>query len=157
MTENRIFQDDLINSLVNPNWKNESEEAVKRKAFNEGYKKGIDAKEVAVKNFFRLNIEKATNLAETLFKKFESLIFKCNHLMLKALDLRSFEFLFIVDEKTYLSDFRKDVYKLIREIKKETNNQEFRFECLIMPESESINYDLIISEGFSLKYEPQTR
>lgn len=157
MTQARIFQDDLLNSLVNPNWKNESEEAVKRKAFDEGFKKGIDAKEVALKNFFSLNIDKATNLGELLFKKFESLDFKCNHLMLKALDLRSFEFLFIVDEQKYLSVSRKEIYKLIRDTKKENNSQEFRFECLIMPESESINYDLIISEGFSLKYEPKSR
>lgn len=131
--------------------------AVKRKAFHEGFRKGLDAKEVALKNFFNQNIDKATNLAESLFEKFENLNFKCNHLMLKALDLRSFELLFIVDEKKYLDESKKAAYKLIRETKKEVNSQEFRFECLIMPESQSINFDLIISEGFSLKYEPKAR
>jgi hypothetical protein len=157
MTGTRIYQDDFLNSLVHPNWKNESEEVLKNKAFNEGFKKGFDAKELAFKNFFSLNLDKATELAEFLFKSFESLNFKCNHLMLKPLDLRSFEFLFIVDEDIYLSPARKEVYKLIRKTKKESNSQEFRFECLIMPQSEKINFDLIISEGFSLKYEPKTR
>lgn len=157
MTDTTIYQDDFLNSLVNPNWKNESEEAVKRKAFNDGFKKGMDAKEVAIKQFFGLNLERATKLAEKLFKKFEKHNFKCNHLMLKPLDLRSFEFLFIVDEDKYLSASRKAVYNLIRKTKQKNNSQEFRFECLIMPESESINFDLITSEGFTLKYEPKTR
>lgn len=77
--------------------------------------------------------------------------------MIKVLGMRSFEFLFIVDESKYLSPTKKDVYKLIRKTKNENNSQEFHFECLIMPDSESVDFSLIISEGFALKYEPRTR
>jgi hypothetical protein len=157
MTSNQLFQDDLLNSIVNPNWKNETFEKEKHKAFKEGYKKGFDAKEMAVKNFFYSNVDKATSVAEKLFKEFNTINFKCKSLLLKPRDLRSFELLFIVDEHIYLSDARKQVYKLIRAYKKENNTNEFQFECHVMPESGEVNMSLILSEGFSLKYEPKSR
>lgn len=157
MGNTNLYQDDFLNELVNPNWKNESEEAVKRKAFNEGFRKGFDAKEAAFKQFFGANLDRATKIAEDLFNSFREYDFVCDHLMIRALDLRSFEFLFIVNEAKYLSSARTKVYKLIRKTKKDINSPEFRFECLIMPDSGSVNFDLIISEGFALKYEPKTR
>lgn len=157
MTNTNIYQDDFLNSLINPNWKNESEEALKKQAFHEGFKKGMDAKDVAIKQFFTSNLEKATKLAEQLFYEFKELNFECKHLMLKPLDLMSFEFLFVVEEAKYLSDSRRAVYATIRKNKKEVNSNEFRFECLLMPENGEINFDLIISEGYSFKYEPKTR
>lgn len=105
---------------------------------------------------YKNNLEKATNLAEELFLKFKQLDFKCKHLMIKASDLSSFEFLFIVDESAYLSAARKNAYNEIRNRKKAINSEEFRFECLIMPENNGIDFSLIISEGFTLKYEPKS-
>lgn len=157
MSEDQIYQDELLNSIVNPNWRNETIEQERDKAFKEGFKKGVDAKDVAIKNFFYSNMDKATSIAEKLFQKFNSINFTCNRLMLKPRDLKSFEFLFIVDEATYLSEARKEVYRIVRGFKKENNSNEFQFECLIMPESSDVNMDLILSEGFSFKYEPQSR
>lgn len=157
MSNNEVFQDELLNSIVNPNWRHETLEDEKNRAYKEGFKKGLDAKEVAIKNFFNTNIDKATDIAETLFKEFNKINFKCNSLMLKPRDLKSFELLYIVNEDTYLSAARKEVYKLIRAYKKENNSNEFQFECLIMPESGEINLSLVQSEGFSFKYEPKSR
>lgn len=157
MNSNQVFQDDLLNSIVNPNWRNESYEEEKNKAFKAGFKKGMDAKEMAIKNFFFKNVNKATNLAEKLFNEFSSINFNCNSLLLKPRDLKSFELLFIVDEKTYLSEARKQVYNLIRSYKRDNNSSEFQFECHLMPENGEINMSLILSEGFSLKYEPKSR
>lgn len=157
MESQQIFQDQLLNSLVNPNWKNSSLEVEKDKAYQEGFKKGLDAKELEMKNFFFANIDKVMSIGETLFKEFNKLQFECSEMLLKPRDLKSFEVLFIVEEKIYLSQTRKEVYKLIRNLKKEHNSSEFQFECLIMPQSSEINMNLILSEGFSLKYEPKSR
>jgi len=157
MSGNQIFQDDLLNSLVNPNWRNESIEEEKNKAFDEGFQRGLDAQEIAIKQFFISNVEKATNLGETLYTKFKNLNFNCQQMMLKAIDIKSFEILYIVNEQTYLSPLRKEVYNLIRQVKKEHNSNEFSIECLLMPENGNIDTNLIVSDGYSLKYEPKSR
>ncbi|PWH85022.1 hypothetical protein [Brumimicrobium oceani] len=157
MSEAQIFQDDLLNSLTNPNWKNESIEVAKSKAYNDGFKKGMNVKELALKNFFISNIEKATLISEEVYKKFNESGFICKQMILKAIDLKSFDVLCIIDKESYLSEARKIVYKSIREIKKANNSNEFFINFLMMPDGGEIDYSLIKSEGFTLKYEPKTR
>jgi hypothetical protein len=157
MNNIQVFQDELLNEIVNPNWKNESFEVERKKAYNEGFKKGMDAKETAIKTFFISNVDKVTKIAERLHNEFNKLNFNSKKLFLKPRDLKSFELLFIVSEETYLSATRKEVYKLIREEKKTVNSNEFQFECLIMPEIGETNFNLILSEGYTFTYEPKSR
>ena len=112
---------------------------------------------MALLKFFKQNVEKATTLAEELNKSFQSLNFPFSNLFLKPSDVRSFEFLFIIEKETYLSDKRKQVYKVIRSLKKDHNSDEFSFSCMLMPSSGDIKMDKVRSEGYRFQYEPKSR
>lgn len=152
-----MYQDELLNTIVNPNWKNETLEAEKQQAFEDGFKKGLSAQDNAMRQYFASNVEKATGLAAELYQSFGAIDFHCLKLMLKPTDVDSFEFLFIVEENTYLSEKRKEVYKLIRTLKKQTNNQEFSFDCMLMPTNGEVTMERVLSEGYKFKYEPESR
>jgi hypothetical protein len=157
MNGTQVYQDEVLNSLVNPNWRNESIESAQKEAFKEGYKKGQTANEIALKDFFLTNIESAIKFSERLYKDLQRMNFGCKHMMLKSKDLSSFELLCIVEEKSFLSATRKEVYKLIRQYKKEINSRKFFIECLIMPNTGEIDFNLINSDGYQLRYEPKAR
>ncbi len=157
MQSNQMFQDDLLNSLTNPNWTKNNEEAVKEQAFYDGFQKGLDASQNAVREYFSKNLKHATKITEKMIKEFKVIDFDCESVLLKIHNIDSFELLLIVNKNHFLSESRKSAYKILREIKKKHNNIEFNIDFLIMPNGDSINRDLIKAEGFNLRYEPKSR
>jgi len=157
MQSNQGFQDDLLNSLTNQNWTQNNEEVVKEQAFHDGFQKGLDASQNAVREYFSKNLKSMTKITEKMINDFKDINFDCESVLLKIHNIDSFEVLLIVNHNHFLSESRKSAYKVLREIKKKYNNNKFNIDFLMMPNGDSMNSHLIKAEGFTLKYEPKSR
>ncbi len=147
-------------------WKNAKEEVKKNTksqpddiihAYHEGIDKGMTATEQVLMKSFEDNMKKAFSVSETLCSKISSSKFKINDVFLKANNISSFDVLFVVDAKNYLSDERKEAFSKAREIKKKKTEKLFAINFSFMPSNENINYDNLESDGFIFRYEIKAR
>jgi hypothetical protein len=126
-------------------------------AYHSGVDKGMAANQQVLMKSFIENIEKAFSISENLYFDINTDKFVIASLFLKANHISSFDVLFLVDLKHYLSDQRKKVYEIARNIKKSSNKDLFEINFSFMPTSENINYNLLESDGFVYRYEASAR
>lgn len=148
------------------NWKNANEEAKKDMkskpddiihAYNAGVDKGMNTTQQVLLQSFQDNIKKAFSVSEEIFKKISSEKFNINNLFLKANNIASFDVLFIVKLEDYLSDVRKEAYKIAREAKKEKSEKLFDINFSFMANNEGISHECLNSDGYIFRYEASTR
>lgn len=113
--------------------------------------KGMHAK--ILQQTFANNVNTAAKVSEDLLKKANQKKLKLKAIHLKADSITNFVALFIVDEKSYISDQFRDAFVLAEELKKQTVNDSFYISFLFAPNSKNLNQDCIHADGFFLKYE----
>lgn len=157
------FQDPLLNRLVGrPDWTVEEDENIEeivRGAFKAGYDAGQESSLKILKLAFENNFKMAYDKSELTHKELNDIKFLCDQILLKVVDISTFEILCIVDNDSYFSsEKRKSAYNIVRDIKKSTykdNSVSLTFS--FVPKSENIDEALIAGDGYSLKYEPKSR
>ncbi|MBA7544365.1 hypothetical protein ES705_36720 [subsurface metagenome] len=78
-------------------------------AWEKGVLRGIDLKDKIINQYFKDKINKALNVATELFNILNDKIeINCKEVFFKINDLRDFDFLYLVDFDSYLSDKLKN-------------------------------------------------
>jgi hypothetical protein len=117
--------------------------------FKEGQKRAYD-KEIAL---FKARILKAQEVSDKLHNWLEAKSGCNSRSFLKIIDIYTFETIHLINLDSYLNaEFRKQAYDLTFELSKEFNNSDFRIDFHLTDDSESINFELLESNGFMLTH-----
>ena len=147
-------------------WRNANVEAKKNTpssaediihAWESGIDKGMNTTQQVLLRSFEDNMKKAFATAEDLFKKIKSLKVDVKQLFLKANNIASFDIMFVVNKKDYLSDKRKEAYSIARQIKKEKREDIFSINFSFMPETSKLIDECLHADGYIYKYDIKAR
>ena len=123
-------------------------------AYETGKKDGREEFANIIREKLQNNINKAAECSEYLLKTLQkSYKIKPSDLYLKYTSPTKLEALFVVPKKSFISDDFSEVYKFCREYKSSINDDTFHLSFIFMPSSRHINRELIVCDGFSLKYD----
>lgn len=102
---------------------------------------------------FSVNVKLATSIAEELFALGKDQDIVLNEIHLKANTLYSFEVLYLVDKKLFLSDNFRAIYVLSRQLRNKYKTDKFNLSFSFTPQSEEVSVDCLGADGFFMRYE----
>lgn len=120
----------------------------------------LDGKEAGKKeekqkwiNEFTVNVKLATSISEELYALGEESKIKFSAIHLKARSLKSFESLFFVDKKLFLSENFRNIYTLSRNLRNKYMTDKFNLSFSFTPETDEVSIDSLAADGFLMHYE----
>lgn len=138
-------------ALDNKQWYSENElNNIRIEAFQAGVKHSNEQ----FKKKLDLSQEKAKNLlVEIYLRLFKGLRVKPKMIKLRAIYFNSFEAIFIIPAKDYVSTDRySHISKLTEEILRLHNSKDFNLSIMFMPASKKINEEAMYADGFNLTF-----
>lgn len=122
-------------------------------AFLRGKKVGQDEHYRILSKQLEENINKAAELAENLFDEISKNKIQPIEIHLKAEDITKYKALVIVSKDDFISDNFRQVYTIARKIKDKSETENFYISFAFTTSSEHLNEQLLLSDGFFMKYE----
>ncbi|HBX50907.1 MAG: hypothetical protein A2275_11075 [Bacteroidetes bacterium RIFOXYA12_FULL_35_11] len=123
------------------------------------YEKGVHkGKQLAIddtKKFFTENLIKAQTLSSDFLSYIARLGINCKTAYLSIERIDKFKALFIVEKENYLQDEFKKIYCEAFGFRKMHNNNQFELRFSFMAESDDLNEEVIISDGYIFKHNEQ--
>lgn len=98
------------------------------------------------------NLTLAKDAGISLFGKLKETGIDCKKAFLRINSIAEFEILTVLAKENYENDTVSGAYKTARLLKKEVNNNSFRMWFSFMSESDHLNTERIISDGYYFKY-----
>jgi hypothetical protein len=123
-------------------------------AYLPGKKEGQELQQQKRRATFISNIHLATKTAEK-FYAFLSDAKVVPHVRLRANSIQSFDFAFLLDQDTYLSDKLDEANSYAYELRKACSTDAFSVYFYLFPKTATLDLNLMISDGFSIFYEPK--
>jgi len=138
----------------------EKPQGITNKDLLRAYMKGrMDEKNEAdriIKKQFFDNVEKAKGIGEHLYQEIiDNQQIIPVMLYLKPESLTVFKYLFIFKLEDYLSDKLFEVYHILRRKKQEVSNDTFRILFQNTPNTDHLNHECLMADGFFFRYEPK--
>ncbi len=100
-----------------------------------------------------INLEKAKELATTIFSLISERKFDCKIVRLKIKDIYSFTAIFVVDSKDYCSSEFREIYESSIQLKKANNDSDtFEFSTIFTPFNDKLEEGKLRADGFTLSY-----
>lgn len=117
--------------------------------FSEGHKEGHKQAFDQVIEEFNKNILKATVMSSEVYNLIMSLGVTTCKAYFKIASIHTFESLFMIDEKSFINkDLRHTIYEIFLEQYKNQGSSKFHLDFTLTDYSESVNIDLLKSDGF---------
>lgn len=127
-------------------------------AWEKGVLRGLNLKDKIIGQYFTEKVNEALNTAEKLFNKLNDKIkIDCTEVFFKINDLTDFDFLYIVDLDSYLSDKLNHGLSEALKVKQVCKSKDLGFNFIFKPLTKNINQENIFADGYVLKYAPQSR
>jgi hypothetical protein len=124
-------------------------------AYQIGKKAGMDFQQKVMREKFISNINLAAKTAEKFYAFFlESKIEP--HVRLRTNSIESFDFAFLLDEEIYHSDKLDAAYEYAHELRTSLSNDTFSIYFYLFPKTSRLDLNRMISDGFSVFYEPKS-
>jgi hypothetical protein len=96
------------------------------------------------------------NIAKQTCEKFLGEIckngFKSLGVWLRSYSLTSFDAIFVIDKKDFVNEEFLAIYTLSQEIREKVNNNSFNISLTFMPNSNHLNEDKLLADGYVLNY-----
>ncbi len=100
------------------------------------------------------NLKRAQDLSLKLVSEIKSNGFDCSTVKLKIKDIYHFSSIFLINEDDFCNDDFLKIYEKSIALKKEVNaDRTFDFTTIFTPESEDIEKDSMVADGYILSYE----
>lgn len=120
------------------------------------YLKGKDAQKNETQRILtdrlKCNVEKATKLIDKFYQDVErELKVEIKSIRLKINGIENLYFLFVVDNKSFINESFLRVYDKSKKLRDSIKN-EMSISISFMPYKETIDNDIIISDGYKLEY-----
>ncbi len=126
-------------------------------AHQDGIMKGITRHERVLQAALNENLIKIFEISEKYFHEVKNNLSPKN-MYIKVHNITCYESLIIVNKKKYLNrSQRAEAYEKMRDINNLIKSEIFRISFSFKTESENLNEDSIISDGFFFKYAPKSR
>lgn len=127
-------------------------------AWEKGVLRGLDLKDKIIQQYFKEKLNKALNAATQLFNILNKEIeIGCKEIFCKINNVRDFDFLYLVDFNSYLSEKPKNGFNEAKKVKKECKNMDLGFNFIFKPLTKHTNRDNIYADGYVLRYAPGSR
>lgn len=114
-------------------------------------------KDKIVEDYFNQKVSEALNEATKLFNILNSLNIVCRDIYFRINDIQDFDFLYMVDFESYLSDRLGEGFKEALKIQKACKSRDLGFNFIFKPLTKHTKIDCITADGYDLKYAPKTR
>ena len=121
-------------------------------AYFKGKSDALKETEQMLQNNFIENLASAKKLCENIYIHLKENNINCKKVLLRPFSITTFDSLFIVPKKDYISSDFIAFYKYAQTIKNEHNKELFYFDVAFMPYSNKIDNVRISSDGYTLSY-----
>ncbi|MEN0056666.1 MAG: hypothetical protein AAGC65_23510 [Mucilaginibacter sp.] len=122
-------------------------------AFQRGEKHQQKKQEQEFTDKFKKNLNKAAVLSEAIFNTaINDYSVDIQKAFLRPDNFENYEVLFIVSSNDYISPKFSDIFIKSHLIKSEFNDKEFHISFRFMPNSKSVNFECIYSDGYMFEY-----
>ncbi|WP_438423066.1 hypothetical protein [Aquimarina macrocephali] len=117
----------------------------------DAYLKGKSEMDRKIKEKIITGLQTSAMTSNLVYEKLKNIKVDIKEMYLRLVDLDSYESLVIISDEDYYDKTKRwDSYKIARQLNSNIDDLDIAF--LFMPSSDSINYDIINSEGFLFKY-----
>jgi hypothetical protein len=101
---------------------------------------------------FEDNLSIAKKTCEQFFCEICKYGFKSLGVWLRSYSLTSFDAIFVIDKNDFVNDEFLSIYTLSQEVRKKVNNNSFNISLTFMPNSNHLNEDKLLADGYVLNY-----
>lgn len=98
------------------------------------------------------NIRTATVIAEDLLRTLEEKAIKLVGIHLKPVNIRNFEFLFIVDEQSFDSEEFINAYSITHQVKNQYQTDDLVLEFSYLSNEETLSDECLVADGYFIHY-----
>jgi len=141
------------------NWEKEESYSANQliDAYLYGKKTALDIQQRAIQDYFDKNKDIIDDFTEKIYNWILDNKYNIHQIRLKIVNINDFEVLAIVSDGLDNLEEYLAVYKFANELIDKFNTDDFNLTFSILPNNKNLDINLIINDGFGLKYVPQKR
>jgi hypothetical protein len=122
-------------------------------AWRLGCAKGLEIKRKEIEDTLKQNILKAQRIGEVFFCELNNDKHRCISIMMRILDIDSFELkCILIADSYYDANDVRPLYKKAFELEREYENDNFHVVISFIEATGKLNFDRLFSDGFLIKY-----